>query len=46
MGSLELIYIMFCYYRKECDELALSFNCKIHYSIRCYTLEQRGDTSK
>ena len=42
VGSLELIYIMFRHYRKECDEIAFKANCKIRFSISSYTLEQVG----
>ena len=45
-GSLELIFIMFSHYKKECEELAKNFNCRIRFSISSYSVEQVGECSK
>lgn len=44
--SLELIYIMFSFYRKEFEELAEKYKCKVRFSTSSYTVEQIGECSK
>ena len=37
---------MFSFYRKDCDEIALKYNCKIKFSISSYTVVQFGESDK
>jgi|JI9StandDraft_1071089.scaffolds.fasta_scaffold708006_1 hypothetical protein len=45
-GPLELIYIMFSFFPKECNELCSPFHCKVRFSISSYIIEQCGPCSK
>jgi hypothetical protein len=42
----ELMFVIFGYYKKECEDLAAEYKCHIKWSISAYIVEQVGDCTK